>query len=300
MFPARQSLGNPGRPPQKKALIIGICYRTREVTEDYGHLSAPHSDAEAMREMLTRHYGYEEHNVTVMLDRKDVMDQTPHLAPTREHILREVANLVSGAQPGDIFVFHFSGHCDQIKCKNGSEDDGLDEALLPMDHQGLKRENLIRDNKLRKLLVNRLPVGAHLTAFLDSCHSGTLLDLDHYACMNGTSPICPRNLRTQRRSRCSKAAARSTGSRIVHSYGVNDHEVQSRESSIMESSSPPGTPRRLSVRTRTSSTHTLANDKTVSMGQVMDTITDVTNLNTPAAEGEPSILHDEGRFILGG
>lgn len=67
----------------------------------------------------------------------------------------------------------------------------------------------------------------------------------------------------------------------------------------MESSSPPGTPRRLSVRTRTSSTHTLANDKTVSMGQVMDTITDVTNLNTPAAEGEPSILHDEGRFILG-
>ncbi|PCH35032.1 hypothetical protein WOLCODRAFT_139697 [Wolfiporia cocos MD-104 SS10] len=52
-----------------------------------------------------------------------------------------------------------------------------------MDHGGLEdRDKLIVDNDLRKLLVDPLPVGAYLTAVLDSCHSGTLLDLKHYRC----------------------------------------------------------------------------------------------------------------------
>lgn len=33
-------------------------------------------------------------------------------------------------------------------------------------------------------MVNALPVGVCLTAIFDSCHSGTLLDLDHYKCNN--------------------------------------------------------------------------------------------------------------------
>ena len=31
-------------------------------------------------------------------------------------------------------------------------------------------------------MVEPLPVGVCLTAIFDSCHSGTLLDLDHYRC----------------------------------------------------------------------------------------------------------------------
>ena len=31
-------------------------------------------------------------------------------------------------------------------------------------------------------MVEPLPVGVCLTAVFDSCHSGTLLDLDHYDC----------------------------------------------------------------------------------------------------------------------
>ena len=31
-------------------------------------------------------------------------------------------------------------------------------------------------------MVEPLPVGVRLTAIFDSCHSGTLLDLDHYNC----------------------------------------------------------------------------------------------------------------------
>ena len=36
--------------------------------------------------------------------------------------------------------------------------------------------------ELRAKLVDRLPEGVCLTAIIDSCHSGTLLDLDHYHC----------------------------------------------------------------------------------------------------------------------
>ena len=33
---------------------------------------------------------------------------------------------------------------------------------------------------LRERMVNTLPAGVSLTAIFDSCHSGTLLDLEHY------------------------------------------------------------------------------------------------------------------------
>ena len=49
---------------------------------------------------------------------------------------------------------------------------------------------MIIDNTLRRILVEPLGqrVGAHLTAIFDSCHSGTLLDLDHYLCNNIYNP----------------------------------------------------------------------------------------------------------------
>ena len=43
---------------------------------------------------------------------------------------------------------------------------------------------MIIDNELLRRLIDALPVGAHLTAIFDSCHSGTMLDLDRYLCNN--------------------------------------------------------------------------------------------------------------------
>ena len=57
---------------------------------------------------------------------------------------------------------------------------------MPQGRETKKR--MIIDNKLRKMLVDTLPIGAHLTAIFDSCHSGTLLDLDHYLCNNIYTP----------------------------------------------------------------------------------------------------------------
>lgn len=41
---------------------------------------------------------------------------------------------------------------------------------------------MIRDNELRQRLVDPLPIGANLVAIFDSCHSASLLDLDHFRC----------------------------------------------------------------------------------------------------------------------
>ncbi|KAJ6607838.1 hypothetical protein B0H10DRAFT_2069980 [Mycena sp. CBHHK59/15] len=38
------------------------------------------------------------------------------------------------------------------------------------------------DNELHAVLVAPLPVGSHLVAVIDACHSGSLLDLQHYRC----------------------------------------------------------------------------------------------------------------------
>lgn len=81
------------------------------------------------------------------------------------------------------------------RCRSPADDPrlGTHDAvadLVPVDHSqhddGSEhvKKRMILDNKLRKLLVDPLPVGAYLTAIFDSCHSGTLLDLDHYLCNN--------------------------------------------------------------------------------------------------------------------
>ena len=81
-----------------------------------------------------------------------------------------------------------SGHSGQIEDTTHDEDDGFDEFIVPADHAQRPtlrtHHKMILDNRLRKGLVDPLPVGAHLTAIFDSCHSGTMLDLDHYLCNN--------------------------------------------------------------------------------------------------------------------
>ena len=44
-------------------------------------------------------------------------------------------------------------------------------------------------------MVDPLPVGVCLTAVFDACHSGTLLDLDHYKCNNPKFPWVKKVLR---------------------------------------------------------------------------------------------------------
>ncbi|KAJ7671198.1 caspase domain-containing protein [Mycena rosella] len=161
---------------RKKALLIGI-RGTKTATVDYPELKGSHNDVASVRDLLVDCYGYKSSDITVLID-----DDVPgHTQPTRINILEAIAALVKDAKEGDHFCFHYSGHSTQIKNRSGSEDDGMDECLIPSDGE----EHLIVDNELNATLLVPLPAGSHLVAVLDTCHSGTLLDLRHKIWMDG-------------------------------------------------------------------------------------------------------------------
>ncbi|CDO71029.1 hypothetical protein BN946_scf184844.g33 [Trametes cinnabarina] len=164
--PRRRSSSTPANGPSKKALLIGINYSDApEMPDSFRVLLHPRQDAKDFGELLIAKYDYVRENVVFLLDEEE---GDPRFAPTRDNILREIRRLVHGARSGDHFMFYY---------------------LIPIDHwqytEGMPfKKRMILDNKLRKLLVDALPVGANLIAIFDSCHSGTLLDLDHYLCNN--------------------------------------------------------------------------------------------------------------------
>ena len=89
--------------------------------------------------------------------------------------------LVQGCQPGDSLVFHYSGHGSQQRNYTGDEVDGYDETLCPLD---FKTQGMIVDDEINATIVRPLPRGVRLHAFIDACHSGTVLDLPFFCRMN--------------------------------------------------------------------------------------------------------------------
>ncbi|KAJ7151768.1 caspase domain-containing protein [Mycena crocata] len=159
-------------PPKKKALLIGISYANTGNNDGFSPLTGPHADVAMMQKLLRERYGYAEKDMTVLLDSGEGEQ------PTRVNILRAIGDLVRGARKGDRFFFHYCGHTTQVVNRSNSEEDGLDECLVPIDGE----EHLIMDNELRRHLVDALPVGSSLVAVFDSCHSASLLDLEHFRC----------------------------------------------------------------------------------------------------------------------
>nr|VWO94161.1 Metacaspase-1 (EC [Ganoderma boninense] len=188
------------RKPVRRALIVGIMYRNKEGET----LLFPHRDAQAWRDILVEKYGYKKDDIVMMLDDEHTLQdrELAHLVPTRENLLRQIRSLVADARSGDRFMFYYAGHGQQIESMSKNEDDGFDEAIVPYSPSG--EAEPILDDDLRDLLVEPLPIGAALTAIFDSCCSGTLLDLEHYACNNVYFPWVnrgKRDLRSPNRAR---------------------------------------------------------------------------------------------------
>lgn len=85
-------------------------------------------------------------------------------------IVRGLRRLVTNSRPGDVIVFHFSGHGTQVDDLDGEEDDGRDEALCPVD---FRTGALFLDDDIGQILKDA-PHDVNMTLFVDSCHSGTV------------------------------------------------------------------------------------------------------------------------------
>jgi metacaspase-1 len=158
-----------GTKPGKLALIVAI--GKYPMDSGWSQLSS-HNDVRILRDALLKQ-GFAEGDIAIVQDE----------AATRQGILSAIrTSLIEKAKPGDVAVFHFSGHGQQAADDNGDEVDGFDEALVPFDspkhyQSGIyEGQNLIRDEELGgtlKELRSKLGPEGHLLTLIDACHSGT-------------------------------------------------------------------------------------------------------------------------------
>jgi metacaspase-1 len=143
-----------------KALLVGI----NDYPGVYNDLMGCVNDVHNMQDLLVSFFGFASQDITILTDRE----------ATTSNILNGLNVLVSGANPGDLLIFHYSGHGSQVTDTNGDETDKLDEIICPYDLD--RKSKMIKDDDLAKILAP-LPPGVHVEIFLDSCHFGTGLKL---------------------------------------------------------------------------------------------------------------------------
>jgi metacaspase-1 len=155
-----------------RALLVGVNYsRTRGARALTGCVN----DTQLMYRLLTEKFGFGDDGIWVMTDEPvEVGPSVRRFQPTRNNIMNGMRWLVHSASPGDSLFFFFGGHGSQVRDVSGDELDGWDETILPADYPV---SGPIVDDDIHKIMVRGLCQGAHLTAVVDACSSGTIMDL---------------------------------------------------------------------------------------------------------------------------
>ncbi|XBW35836.1 hypothetical protein QEN19_001408 [Hanseniaspora menglaensis] len=164
-LPSQQTFGQ-SRMPRRKALLIGINYFNTS-----NELKGCISDALRVNQFLTSKCGYSQDDVVILRD--DVRDNL-RVIPTRQNIINAMIWLVRDAIPGDCLFMSYSGHGTQVADQDGDEMDGMDDCICPVDFQ---QGGMLIDDVIHDIMVKPLPQGCRLTALMDCCHSGSVLDL---------------------------------------------------------------------------------------------------------------------------
>jgi len=151
---------------RKKALVVGANYTGTQI-----QLCGSINDARSMQSFLLRH-GFPNSPSTLLVLTDDSSD--PAYVPTHANMMRALQWLVQGASPGDSLFFHFSGHGGQQPDYTGTERDGLNETILPVD---FSYAGQITDDMIWDTIANPLPSGCRLTVVLDCCYCGTGIDM---------------------------------------------------------------------------------------------------------------------------
>lgn len=101
---------------------------------------------------------------------------------TYKNIVTQLSEFSDNIKKGDIVYLHFSAHGQPVEDTNGDEEDGWDEAIVPIDaykiyKKGLYDGNrhLIDDqlNKYVKRLREKIGPKGFLYVTIDACHAGT-------------------------------------------------------------------------------------------------------------------------------
>ena len=162
--------------PRKLALLVGI-----NQYESASSLRGCLNDVEMQRELLIHRYGFNPSDIVEVWDNASSSD----LRPTRDNIIRAFKeHLIAQAHPGDVVVFHYSGHGSRVEDPTPLDSDACREArdcnlngtLVPNDRIAFDPQDTtitVKDIMGRSLfLLTRAIDTDNVTMVLDSCHSG--------------------------------------------------------------------------------------------------------------------------------
>ena len=160
-------------PSSKLALLIGCEYTDYEKKGKAKRLPGCHMDIKMAQKMLMEHYGYKREEFIILSD-----EIPTYIQPTKSNIMNQFVQIVRecGQRQISQLLIYYSGHGTQTQDKNGDEEDGMDECMVPCDYieSGLIVDDIFFDNMWVKL-----PLSVRVTCIFDCCNSGTIFDLPY-------------------------------------------------------------------------------------------------------------------------
>ena len=157
-----------GNAQRKRAFMVGISHYDTALT---GYQWNNINGAEDIRLLspIMKKQGCE---LTTLLDEQ----------ATYQNIINQLSTFTKQTKKGDIVYLHFSTHGQPVEDMNGDEEDGWDEAIIPIDAYKLykkgvkkKKKHLLDDqlNQYVKKLREKIGPNGFLYVVIDACHAGT-------------------------------------------------------------------------------------------------------------------------------
>ena len=153
---------------RKRAFMVGISnYDTALTGYQWNNINGT-EDINLLCPILKKQGFY----LTMLLDEQATFD----------NIRRQLTAFVSKTKKGDIVYLHFSTHGQPVEDLNRDEEDGWDEAIVPIDAYKLYKKGMyegkkhLLDDQLNlyvKRLREKIGPSGFLYVIIDACHAGT-------------------------------------------------------------------------------------------------------------------------------
>ena len=157
-----------GNAQRKRAFMVGISHYDTALTGYQWNNINGVEDINLLRKKKKKQGFY----LTTLLDEQ----------ATYQNITNQLSTFTNQTKKGDIVYLHFSAHGQPVEDLNGDEDDGWDEAIVPIDAYKIYKKGVyegkkhLLDDQLNTY-VNKLRTKVGPSGFLyvviDACHAGT-------------------------------------------------------------------------------------------------------------------------------
>ena len=157
-----------GNAQRKRSFMVGISHYDTALTGYQWNNINGTNDVQLLSPILKKQGFY----LSTLLDEK----------ATYQNITNQLSAFTNQTKKGDIVYLHFSTHGQPVEDLNGDEEDGWDEAIIPIDAYKIYKKGVYEGKKhllddqlntyIKKLRTKIGPSG-FLYVVIDACHAGT-------------------------------------------------------------------------------------------------------------------------------